>query len=183
MASSRIYTNTMDRTNAATIGQLLEEAWPQAYRIAWTILRDPTDAEDAAQEACARALRAADSLRDSSAFRPWFFRIVVNEARGRLRRRLPEPILSEPQQPFDAPDDRIDVQRAIDRLDDHGRLAILLFYYAQLTTAQIATVVGASPLAVRLRLLTARRRLRRLLEASDARPVAERIEREPQIAK
>lgn len=173
----------MQRTTPSTIGRLLEDAWPQAYRVAWTILRDPTDAEDAAQEACARALRASDSLRNAGAFRSWFYRIVVNEARRRLRRRAPQPIVTEPLQPFDAPDDRIDLRRAIDRLDESARLTILLFYYVQLSTAEIASVVGSSPLAVRLRLLSARRRLRRLLAADDASLLAERTARETQLAK
>ncbi len=173
----------MQRTNAAAIGALLEEAWPQAYRIAWTILRDANDAQDAAQEACARALRAHETLRDASAFRTWFYRIVVNEARGRRRRWPHEPMLEEPRAPFDAPDERIDVRRAIDRLDEHARLSVLLFYYARLSTAEIANVSGTTPLAVRLRLLAARRRLRRLLAPYDAAQSPERIEREPQVAK
>lgn len=167
----------------AAIGGLLEEAWPQAYRIAWTILRDANEAEDAAQEACARALRARESLRDVGAFHAWFYRIVVNEARGRRRRRPNERILDEPQTPFDAPDDRIDILRAINTLDGHARLAILLFYYVRLSTAEIASVTGSSPLAVRLRLLGARRRLRQVLAPEDASQLCERTEREPQVAK
>lgn len=173
----------MQSTNAAAIGMLLEETWPQAYRIAWAILRDANEAQDAAQEACARALRAHETLRDPSAFRPWFYRIVVNEARGRRRRRPHEPIFEDLQAPFDAPDDRIDVRRAIDRLDEPARLTILLFYYVGLSTAEIANVTGSSPLAVRLRLVAARRRLRPLLAPDDSAPTSERTEREPQIAK
>lgn len=165
------------------LGRLLESAWPQAYRIAWTILRHPADAEDVAQEACARALRAGHSLRDVTAARAWFFRIVVNEARGRLRRRTHDPIVDEPRIPFEAPDERIDLLRAIDRLDEQARLAILLFYYVQLSSAEIASVVGSSPLAVRLRLLAARRRLRRFLAPDDPSTVAERTTREPQAVK
>ena len=173
----------MQSTNGAAIGVLLEEAWPQAYRIAWAILRDANDAEDAAQEACARALRAHETLRDPNAFRPWFYRIVVNEARGRRRRRPLEPIVDEPHAPLDSPDDRIDVRRAIDRLDEAARITILLFYYVRLSTAEIANVTGSSPLAVRLRLVAARRRLRPLLSPDDCSPLPERTEREPQIAK
>ena len=172
----------MQNRNTGMSG-LLEEAWPDAFRIAWTILRDPADAEDAAQEACARALKAADSLRNTSAFRSWFYRIVVNEARSRLRRRRNLVSTDEQSAPFDSPDDRIDVRRAIDQLDERGRLVILLFYYAGLSTAEIATVVSASPVAVRLRLVAARRRLHRLLALDEASSVAERTGHEPQIAK
>ena len=85
--------------------------------------------------------------------------------------------------PFEAPDERIDVARAIDKLDVQARLIVILFYYVELSTAEIASVVGSSPLAVRLRLLTARRRLRPLLAADDASSVAERTNREPQAVK
>jgi RNA polymerase sigma-70 factor (ECF subfamily) len=154
----------MENPDTRDFAALLEAAWPQAYRIAWTILRSGSEAEDAAQEACARALRSMTSLRDIGAFKTWFYKIVVNEARGRLRGRRLDPIAADPAAPSDAADDRIDVRRAIDRLDPMDRLAIVLFYFVELPTAEIATIMQSTPLAVRLRLMTARRRLRDFLQ-------------------
>src|SRR5580704_11829993 len=74
-----------DATATAT---LLERLWPDAYRIAWSIAGERTAAEDAAQEACARVLRGLPGLREAASFRPWFYRIVVNEAKTKVRRTV-----------------------------------------------------------------------------------------------
>ncbi len=64
---------------------LLERVWPDAYRIAWSVLGERTAAEDAAQEACARLWASIGTLRRPDAFVGWFYRIVVNEAKRRRR--------------------------------------------------------------------------------------------------
>jgi RNA polymerase sigma-70 factor, ECF subfamily len=164
----------MPSTNKEALARLLAENWPHAYRVAWTVLRNPAEAEDATQEACARALRSSDSLRDPGSFRSWFYRIVVNEARGRLRMQRFDEVLADDPKEFEAPDERIDVHRAIDRLGALDRLAIVLFYYAELPTAEIANVMQSTPLAVRLRLMMARRRLRAFLNPDEPNSLPQR---------
>src|ERR1035437_5761502 len=51
-----------------------------AYRLAFSILRNPHDAEDAAQEAFVRAWRELPALRDADRWLPWFRRVTVNSA-------------------------------------------------------------------------------------------------------
>lgn len=57
------------------------------YRMAFVMLRNEADAEDAAQETFLRAYRKVASFRSESKFSTWLTSIVLNEARGRLRRR------------------------------------------------------------------------------------------------
>jgi RNA polymerase sigma-70 factor, ECF subfamily len=57
------------------------------YRMAFVILRNEADAEDAAQETFLRAYRKLASFRSESKFSTWLTSIVRNEARARLRRR------------------------------------------------------------------------------------------------
>lgn len=152
-----------DREAAA---DLIKSLWPDAYRIAWTALRDDNAAEDAAQEACARAWAALTTVRHADRFPVWFYRIVVNECR-RIRRNLRkhQQLIEPPPDTGHAPDDeRIDVRRAIDALPDPLRLVVVLRYYHDLTSAEIAKVVGASPITVRWRLMLAHRRVRALLD-------------------
>ena len=54
--------------------------------------------------------------------------------------------------------------RAVEQLPREQREAVVLFYYEDLTTEEIARVAGASPGAVRTRLSRARDKLRNLLE-------------------
>src|SRR5579872_63582 len=76
------------RGDAIARSDLVRSVWPDAYRIAWSILQDHADAEDAAQDACARMVTALVSLRDASRFGVWFYRIVVNQARQKQREHL-----------------------------------------------------------------------------------------------
>lgn len=155
-----------DRAAAAA---LIESLWPDAYRIAWAALRDRNAAEDAAQEACARAWSALGSVRNSNRFPVWFYRIVVNECR-RSRRNVRNDVRLVDYQPVSGESreaERIDVRRAIDALSAPLRLVVVLRYYYDLTSVEIAAIVGASPITVRWRLMVAHRRLRDVLEASE----------------
>jgi RNA polymerase sigma-70 factor, ECF subfamily len=166
------------RTGDATAGaELVRLIWPNAYRIAWSILHERTAAEDAAQDACARVLSALGGLRKSERFAPWFYWIVVNESRRRLRSAAREASLASELSTQAAPstDDEsaraghIDLRRAIDSLEPDLRLAVVLRYYFGLSSTEIAHVVSASPVTVRWRLMIARRRLRTLLEEPRSR--------------
>jgi DNA-directed RNA polymerase specialized sigma24 family protein len=56
------------RSSAGAMERLIERVWPQAYRLAWGILRDRGLAEDAAQEACAAIAASLSGLHDAGAF-------------------------------------------------------------------------------------------------------------------
>ncbi len=67
------------------------------------LLRDPTEAEDVAQEAFVKAYRALGSFRGDSAFYTWLYRIAVNTARNSIASRQRRPLdyeaeLSESEQ-------------------------------------------------------------------------------------
>jgi RNA polymerase sigma-70 factor (ECF subfamily) len=60
-----------------------------------------------------------------------------------------------------------DIIRALGRLPDSQRAAVILFYYADLPVAQIAGRLGTNQLAVRANLSRGRKRLRQLLGDDD----------------
>lgn len=155
-----------DRAAAA---DLIESLWPDAYRIAWAALRDASAAEDAAQEACARAWGALDSVRDPKRFAVWFYRIVANECRRTRRHARGDLHLDDQRLTADDPhnEERIDVRRAIDALPDSLRLVVVLRYYYDLTSVEIAAIVNASPITVRWRLMLAHRRIRTALDGAE----------------
>jgi RNA polymerase sigma factor (sigma-70 family) len=153
----------------AVLAELLRSVWPDAYRIARTIVADHATAEDVAQDACAQVLDALSTLRDPTRFAPWFFRIVVNAASGRLRKsgrdRILEPAPTAPERL--SPDERLDVRHAIDALDPASRVAIVLRYYYDRSSAEIARITQSTPVTVRWRLMRAHRRLRAMLESRE----------------
>lgn len=146
-----------------TIERLLKTVWPDAYRLALAVLGDAPSAEDAAQEACVIVYRTIASLRDATSFRAWFYRIVVREA-SEIKRRQAKPMLSAGPPPVVA--DRtasIDVWRALSTLPQHLRDVVVLRYFEDLPSREIASILQIRDGAVRFRLTAARRRLRPLL--------------------
>ncbi len=152
--------------------RLVEAVWPDALRIAMSVLHDRAMAEDAAQEACARLLVSVRSLRDARAFRTWFYRLVVNAAIQEARRReRPTPLAGDDMADRDAeaderappalaPEDAVDLRRAVAALDPMYRLPLVLRYYDDLSSQEIGAILGLPAGTVRFRLSVARERLR-----------------------
>jgi len=141
---------------------LLAQLWPHAYRVAFSVAQDRVLAEDAAQEASAIIYREIGNLRSPDAFRVWMYRIVIREALRLVKRDATAPNVSQPQ---DEPDieSRLDVLRALARLPAQLRAVVVLRYYADLNSREIATVLGIPSATVRFRLGQARQRLSHLL--------------------
>jgi len=167
----------VDKARAGSVEaleRLLESVWPDAYRIAYSILRDRGAAEDAAQESCATVYRSIATLRSAGAFRVWFYRIVAREALRQTRAPGTQTAQAAEQVATDR-ESRLDISRALDTLSPDLRAAVVLHYYADLTSSEIADVLGVAAPTVRFRLMLARRRLKPLL--------SERFPAHPQCAK
>jgi RNA polymerase sigma-70 factor (ECF subfamily) len=142
-----------------------------AFRLAWAILGDGGDAEDAAQDAFAMAWRRRDTLRDVTRFAPWFERILVNTCRERIRQRARSRVRLVAFAPEPAAWDgagqaglREAVGGALAGLDADHRIVVVLRYWADLTVDQIAERVGVPSGTVKSRLHYALRTLHPELE-------------------
>ncbi len=71
-----------DRT---AFGRLIEDHLPAARRVALAAVGQPSDADEAVQEASVAAWKRLDALQDPAAFRGWFMRIVWRKALDRRR--------------------------------------------------------------------------------------------------
>jgi RNA polymerase sigma-70 factor (ECF subfamily) len=130
--------------------ELVERHYVELYRYAFSVLRDERAAEDAVQDAFERALGALGRYPDerlrTMRLRPWMYRITLNVARNRLRRRREEPV-GEVSAVVGAGDDddrevNMDVLAALGRLPDRQRVAVTLRYLQDLPYAEISGVTG-----------------------------------------
>lgn len=149
---------------------LVHSLWPNAYRIAWSILGERGAAEDAAQAACATICAKVQDLSDARAFSGWSYRVIVSHARdlararSRLRRR--ETVGYETASAIATSEDpsaRLDLEAAIGALPEPLRLALELHYFVGLTSREVGVALGIPAATVRFRLMIARHRLRSLL--------------------
>jgi RNA polymerase sigma factor (sigma-70 family) len=135
-----------------------------AVRTAYLITRDWAAAEDAAQEALIRAYRSIGSFRAGSAFAPWLYRIVVNEARRLAARPGAVPVSPATlEELIPVADERAPVWDAVGALDEAHRTVLVLKYFRGFTEAEIATVLDLRGTTVKSRLYVARQRLLALL--------------------
>ena len=144
-----------------------------AFRVAWLVVRNRGDAEDAVQEAFVKAYYAMPRFRPEAPFRPWILRIVANEARNRgrssrrregLSMRLAATATAQAAPPPEvAALDRADAEAlvaALDRLPERDRLVIAYRYLFEMSEAETAEALDVRPGTVKSRLSRALVRLR-----------------------
>jgi RNA polymerase sigma-70 factor (ECF subfamily) len=120
------------------------------------------------QEAFAIAILRQRSFRGSGDPVAWVWRIVVNTALSRRRRRRVEELFllrgGRPRETSEPLADSEPVRRCIARLPKRQKLALFLHYYADLDYAAIGGVLDVSPGTVGKLLWDARTTLRRILD-------------------
>jgi RNA polymerase sigma-70 factor (ECF subfamily) len=136
-----------------------------AYNLAFTLLRQRQDAEDAVQESVLRAWTKLGQLRDRLSLKAWFFQIVVNECKMSRRRRWTS-VIKLPQLPTrgSQSEDHLiqttDLRRALSELSEPERLVLFLYYELDLDLEQVGAILGISAAGAKSRLYRAVRRLR-----------------------
>jgi len=154
------------------------------FRIARSILRNDSEAEDVVQETYVRAFTGLDAFRGEAGFGTWLTRIAMNEALGRLRRRRPtvdwdthgeDRIHAEIIQfPVSANNDpertmahnqiRDLIERSIDDLPDAFRTVFVARVVEEMSVEDTAELLALKPETVKTRLHRARLLLREALD-------------------
>jgi RNA polymerase sigma factor (sigma-70 family) len=132
-------------------------------RTAAAVVGDVDSGREAVQEGFATAIRKRSTYRGEGSLEAWVWPIVLNEARDRLRRRVPAVVVSEPTHEREARDDEA-LRLALAALPERQRLVAFLRYYADLDYAGIASVLGIAPGTVAGTLNAAHAALRERLE-------------------
>ena len=136
--------------------ELVRPHWETAVRLAYLIAGSYAEAEDAAQDGLVKAWRALGRFHETRPFRPWFLRIVANEARNRRRssgrraqlglRAASEQVSGDaapsPEVLAVAADEARRVLAALDELPEQARLVLGCRYLLDLTEAETAAALG-----------------------------------------
>jgi RNA polymerase sigma-70 factor (ECF subfamily) len=151
---------------------LLRECYPDLLRLAFLILHDSSDAEDATQFAMEKAWRSRAQLLHQGSATSWLRRIVVREAlraRSSPWRRLRSSVHLIDAEGLANPDvanrdEMLDLIRAFERLPANQSAAVVLHHYLAYPIWEIAEMLGVPIETVRSRLRLAMRRLREELQ-------------------
>lgn len=159
------------RGEEAAFAALLTEVADRLHATACHIVRDGDVAADAVQQAMIEMWRKIGNLREPERFLPWACRIVVRSAyaeaeryRGRRGRVEPQSVVTIVDE-SPTIDDRDELDRALGRLSDEHRAALVLKHYAGLSNLEIAEALAIPEGTVRSRLFHGLAALRAALDA------------------
>ncbi|MGZ4823754.1 MAG: sigma-70 family RNA polymerase sigma factor [Terriglobales bacterium] len=151
------------------------------YVTAYSILQEPSEAEDVAQETVLKAFRSLHQFRGDARFGTWLITIAMNEARMRLRSRQrarfesldatapddPDYVPLQlrdwreiPSQALERQELRVALARALAALDEKYREVLVLRDVQLLNVSETAEILGITPGNVKVRLLRARLQMR-----------------------
>ena len=154
-------------------GELVRRHQDFVYGAAMRVVRNPTIAEDLAQEAFVRAYRGLPDFRSESQLRSWLYRIVTNLALNAVTRKrefahedIPErTIAPSAERGAEGALLREQMYRAIEDLPEDLRTYLVLREFEGMTYQEIADATGLPLNTVRTRILRGRRALRSTMEA------------------
>ncbi|MCI8539354.1 MAG: sigma-70 family RNA polymerase sigma factor [Oscillospiraceae bacterium] len=134
------------------------------YRLAYGQVRDREAALDIVQEAIAKALDKAHTLREPNYLKTWFYRILINECMDYFRRNrnvipLEESLDLRAEGGID-PGDRVDLYDALAKLEERERLVVQLRFFEDMKLEEISRVTDTNLNTVKTRLYGALRKLR-----------------------
>ncbi len=162
------------------LAELVAEYASTLYRVAFSVLRNAADAEDAVQEAFLRVLRHRDTLGEVRDRRVWLIRIVWNIVLDRKRRAKTRPETDDvadlarvlPSGGLSAEEHAAALQHhahilhCVEQLPAKERQVMMLSAFEELSSVEIAGVLEITESSVRSRLFRARNLMAELLGRS-----------------
>jgi RNA polymerase sigma-70 factor (ECF subfamily) len=165
-----VHDEARQRAQEQAIAALVTQYGAMLYRVAFSVMRNPADAEDAVQEAFLRVLRHRETLDEVRDRRVWLIRIVWNLVLDRKRRAKTRPETDDvaeldrilpsggisAEERAAAAQHHAHVLGCVDRLPSKERQVLMLSAFEELNSVEIAAVLGITESSVRSRLFRAR---------------------------
>jgi RNA polymerase sigma-70 factor (ECF subfamily) len=161
----------------------------RTFQLAYALLGNVEDAEDAAQDALAYALlNIARFDEKRSQFTTWLHMITVSRSRDVLRkrhaptfsladwlirRRTPAEVTAEPERKAETGEIRSTVWKAVQNLDPMLREALVLRHWGGHTYQEISEIVGCPMKTAQSRVRLAHQKLAQTLSETDLRQIVE----------
>jgi len=174
------------RREEAAVRTIIRQNNRRLFRLARSIMKDDSEAEDIVQETYVRAFTRLAEFRGESSLGTWLTRIAINEAYGRLRRRRPTVVWASVEAtqladaqiiPFPSSTSQPDpersmaqhqihriLERAIDALPKPFRVVLVARLVEEMSIEETAELLNLRPETVKTRLHRARLMLRDDLE-------------------
>jgi RNA polymerase sigma-70 factor, ECF subfamily len=166
------------RVDEVALREFLHTTYPRLVAAVALVCGSRPAAEDAVQEALLRAWQRSEQGEEIESLNAWVTTVALNQARSGLRRVLAErrarSRLGHAGIGPTPTGERIDVERALSTLPRRQREAVVLRYYLQLDTREVAAALRVNEGTVKSTLFRARAALAELLDISDTEEANDR---------
>lgn len=166
------------RVDEIAIREFLHTRYPRLVAAVALVCGSRPAAEDAVQEALLRAWERSEKGEEIESLNAWVTTVSLNVARSGLRRLMAErrarSRLGRDFVPETTSGDRIDVERALAVLPRRQREAVVLRYYLQMDTREVAEALGINEGTVKSTLFRARSALAGALGETDTEEANDR---------
>jgi RNA polymerase sigma-70 factor (ECF subfamily) len=165
--------------NEDAIELLVREHETGIFRLALSILGDPAEANEVAQETFLSALRALPSYQEKKSLKAWLYTIALNHSRSHLRKRkilerLRSTLTSifrvetektiSPEEALIQNEKEAELWKSLNQLDERHRIVVVLRYFHELPIAEISQILSVNEGTIHSRLHSAREKLRDALK-------------------
>jgi RNA polymerase sigma-70 factor (ECF subfamily) len=163
--------------NTAMYSLLVNRYKNKVFSLAYAIVSNREDAEEAVQDAFVKAFKGLPSFEERSSFSTWMYRIVVNTALNKKKLKKLVTVDNTNQIEQDEPfgfdsltaylktaDQKKFIRIALDALNGQEKLCLTLFYLSELSVNEIREITGLSASNIKVLLLRGRKHLYEQLE-------------------
>lgn len=139
------------------------------YALAFSIVKNESDAGEVISESIYRAYKNLDSLKNKKSFKSWILRIVHNTAVELIRKDSKIIPMEEVEYADNIGADsgiitRLTLRDAVQSLKQPYQTVVVLFYYENLSVSKIANITSTNTAAVKKQLSRARQMLKEILK-------------------
>ena len=166
------------RVDEIALQEFLHTAYPRLVAAVALVCGSRPAAEDAVQDALLRAWQRSERGEEIESLNAWVTTVALNQARSGLRRVLAErrarSRLGHDVSVATPSGERIDVERALTALPRRQREAVVLRYYLQFDTREVAAALSVNEGTVKSTLFRARATLAELLDIDETEEANDR---------
>ena len=147
---------------------IIEKHSNMVYRLAYSLLKNPHDAEDIHQDVFVKYITKQPQFENEDHEKAWFLRVTINLCRNFWKTAWKQRVVKSLD--YDFEDEEAYTEKdhwvidVVKRLPPKYRAVIHLFYYEELSIEEISAVLREKPSTVRTQLTRARKRLKELLK-------------------
>lgn len=156
------------RGNADAYGQLITEYQEYLYKMAFLYMKNQQDALDVVGTTILKGFQNIKTLKKPEWFKTWITRILINTANDELRKVVYYSDIEEMQitrkQKGVSPEEKCDLENAVNRLPEKYRVVIILKYFSGFSVNEIAYTIEAPVGTVKAYLSRARVELKKYLK-------------------